>query len=104
MTISWPLSRQQVLDADGRPVLDVRAYFYVAGTSAPIAVYADSGLAQPLPWPVVPDAAGRFPRVYFPEGTIYRELMLSLSIGTLWNDDGIGALLPADDSSSGGGG
>ncbi|MDE4910367.1 hypothetical protein PQI07_06580 [Methylobacterium sp. 092160098-2] len=95
MTISWPLSRQQVLDQNGRPILDVRAFFYEAGTTAVMPVYADPGLVQPLPSPVVPDATGRFPRVYLPVG-LYREVVFSLSIGTFWDDNGLGVAPPED--------
>lgn len=92
MTISWPLSRQQVLDADGRPHLVPRAYFYAAGTTDPLTVYGDPELTDALPWPVVADGFGRFPRVYLPAG-LYREEVRGAYDEPLWNDDGLGEAL-----------
>ncbi|GAA0267188.1 hypothetical protein LNAOJCKE_2982 [Methylorubrum aminovorans] len=93
MTIFWPLSRQQVLDLNGRPRLDVRASFFQSGSNTPLAVYADPSRTQPHPAEIAPDAAGRFPRVYLPEG-LYREQVYSLSAGLLWSDDGLGEPIP----------
>lgn len=95
MTIFWPLSRQQVLDLNGRPRLDLRAQFFEAGTTTPRPVYADAALSTPLAQPVACDASGRFPRVYLGFG-LYRERVSSVSDGDLWNDDGLG--LPAPDT------
>ena len=55
MTQSWPLSRQQVLDADGRPMIPARVHFFVGGTTTPLAVYSDSALTIPLAQPVERD-------------------------------------------------
>lgn len=95
MTIFWSLSRQQVLDLNGRPRLDLRAQFFVAGTTTPRRVFADAALSVPLAQPVTCDAAGRFPRVYLGFG-LYRERVFSVSAGDLWNDDGLG--LPAPEA------
>ena len=89
MTISWPLSRQQVLDESGRPLLVPRVNFYAGGTTNPITVFKDAARTQPWTQPVVADGFGRFPRVYLPEG-LYREEMLGPYGDTLWNDDGLG--------------
>ncbi|MFC6790564.1 hypothetical protein ACFQE0_13705 [Methylobacterium komagatae] len=75
MTISWPLSRQQVLDANGRPCLPAYAHFFAGGTTDPLTVYADAGLTVPLPDPVKTDGEGRFPRVFLPAG-LYAEQVL----------------------------
>lgn len=88
MTISWPFSRQQVLDANGRPYLDLRANFFLGGTSTPLTVYSDPARTVPRTQPVVADATGRFPRVYLPAG-LYREQVLGPG-GELWFDDGLG--------------
>lgn len=86
----WPLSRQQVLDASGRPILIPRANFYAAGTTDPLEVYADPDRTIALPQPVEADGFGRFPRVYLPDGK-YREEVVGAYGEVLWNDDGLGA-------------
>ncbi|KQO90916.1 hypothetical protein ASF36_22060 [Methylobacterium sp. Leaf90] len=96
MTIFWPLSRQQVLDLNGRPRLDLRAQFFEAGTTTPRPVYANAALTTPLAQPVACDASGRFPRVYLGYG-LYRERVFSTSGGDLWNDDGLGLPAPEDE-------
>ncbi|KQP61124.1 hypothetical protein ASF41_22915 [Methylobacterium sp. Leaf111] len=72
MTISWPLSRQQVLDDSGRPLLVPRVFFFLGGTTTPLTVYKDAALKTPWTQPVKADGFGRFPRVYLPDG-LYRE-------------------------------
>lgn len=94
MTISWPFSRQQVLDANGHPYLDLRANFFVGGTSTPLTVYSDAGLTVPRTQPVIADANGRFPRVYLPAG-LYREQVLGPGGVELWFDDGLGEAVDA---------
>jgi len=89
MTISWPFSRQQVLDADGRPYLPVSVNFFAGGTTNPLTVYADAGLTVPLTQPVVADGTGRFPRVYLPAG-LYAEQVLGPYGDLLWFDDDLG--------------
>ncbi|MFK5596802.1 hypothetical protein ACFZ8E_07330 [Methylobacterium sp. HMF5984] len=89
MTQSWPLSRQQVLDASGRPLLVPRAFFYDAGTTKPLTVFSDAALSVPLTQPVVADGTGRFPRVYLPQ-VLYREEVLGPYGDLIWNDDGLG--------------
>lgn len=93
MTISWPFSRQQVLDASGRPLLVPSAYFYAAGTTTPLSVFADAALSVPLTQPVKADGAGRFPRVYLPL-VLYREMVLGPYGDLLWSDDGLGEAPP----------
>lgn len=89
MTISWPLSRQQVLDANGRPYLPAYANFFAGGTTAPLTVYADADLTVPLTQPVKADGTGRFPRVYLPAG-LYAEQVLGPYGDQLWFDDDLG--------------
>jgi len=94
MTISWPLSRQQVLDANGRPYLPAYANFFAGGTTDPLTVYADADLTVPLPQPVVADGTGRFPRVYLPAG-LYAEQVLGPYGDVLWRDDDLGEPVPS---------
>lgn len=102
MTISWPLSRQQILDASGRPLLVPRVAFYAAGTTKPIEVFSDPGLTKPLAQPVKADATGRFPRIYLPTA-LYAEAVHGPYGDLLWFDDGLGYVPPtADDGGDGG--
>ncbi|GJE75889.1 hypothetical protein [Methylorubrum suomiense] len=101
-TESWPKSRQQVLDASGRPLLSPSVAFFAAGTTSPLTVYSDPGLTKPLPHPVKADGNGRFPRIYLPE-VRYAEQVLGPYGETLWRDDGLGSVPPTTDSGSGGG-
>lgn len=95
MTISWPFSRQQVLDDSGRPLLIPRVNFYAGGTTNPITVYKDPARTQPHTQPVEADGFGRFPRVYLPDG-LYREEVLGPYGDLLWNDDGLGEVVIED--------
>lgn len=98
MTISWPLSRQQVLDDSGRPLLIPRANFYAGGTTTPLTVYKDAALTKPWSQPVEADGFGRFPRVFLPAG-LYREEVLGPYGDLLWNDDGLGEAVVTDTGS-----
>ncbi|BAQ43964.1 hypothetical protein [Methylobacterium aquaticum] len=95
MTISWPFSRQQVLDANGRPYLDLRANFFASGTTNPLTVYSDPGRTTARTQPVLADGNGRFPRVYLPDGQ-YREQVLGPGGAELWFDDGLGEPVVTD--------
>lgn len=89
MTISWPLSRQQVLDPNGKPYLSPRARFFAGSTTTPLVVYADPDYGQPHPDTIVGDANGRFPRVYMKPG-LYAELVMAPDGAELWRDDNLG--------------
>jgi len=48
---------------------------FVTGTvAAPQIAFQDTGLTQPLPWPVVCDANGRLPMFYLADGSIHARL------------------------------
>jgi len=68
MTIPWQLSRQQVLDNSGRPLLIARANLYAGGTSTSLTVYKDAALTNPWTQPVEADGFGRVLRMYLPAG------------------------------------
>lgn len=93
MTISWPFSRQEVLDANGRPYLPVSANFFAGGTTTPLTVYADAALSVPLTQPVTTDGTGRFPRVHLP-AELYAEQVLGPYGDLLWFDDDLGEPVP----------
>lgn len=98
---TWPLSRQQVFDASGRPLLVPRVAFFKAGTTTPLEVYSDAALTRPLAQPVKADGAGRFPRVYLP-AALYAEEVLGPYGNVLWRDDGLGTVPPTTGGGEGG--
>ncbi|QDI83144.1 hypothetical protein E8E01_23395 [Methylorubrum populi] len=101
-TETWPKSRQQVLDASGRPLLVPSVVFFKAGTTAPLDVYSDAALTKPLAQPVKADGTGRFPRIYLP-AALYAERVLGPYGDVLWYDDGLGYVPPNTDNGGGGG-
>lgn len=56
-------------DANGNPAAGAKAYFYESGTSTPVTVYSDSAATAPHASPVVANAQGIFPPVYFEGST-----------------------------------
>ena len=58
------LSGQQLSDGTGAPYVAAKAYFYVTGTTTPLATYSDAGLTAVNANPVVADANGRFGDVF----------------------------------------
>lgn len=74
----------QVSDHTGKPLSFARAYFYLADTTDPVAVFADGDLEVELPWPVVADDAGIFPSIYY-DGREPLRLKLTTEDGDLAN-------------------
>lgn len=78
------------------------AYFYVGGTTTPLAVYTTDDGATPHAWPVVADANGVFPPIFIPYGAYGFKLLsatgtiISPTVATIQN--------PAPPDSGGGGG
>ncbi|SOR27127.1 conserved exported protein of unknown function [Methylorubrum extorquens] len=99
---SWPKSRQQILDASGRPLLVPSVAFFAAGTTTPLAVYSDPALTKPLAQPVKADGTGRFPRIYLPSA-LYAEQVTGPYGNLLWFDDGLGYVPPTAGGGGGGG-
>lgn len=64
----WFRSFSQFLATDGTPYAGAIATFYQGGTTTPLIVYQDNGLASPWGSSVTADAAGLFPGVFLPEG------------------------------------
>lgn len=57
----------RALDENG-DTLTAYAYFYTAGTTTPVSVYADQALSVPHSVPMLSDAAGAFPQVFVTSG------------------------------------
>jgi hypothetical protein len=70
MAGSIPMSGQQQLDSQGRPLSGGKFYTFVAGTSTPLTVYQDSALTVVHPNPLTLDASGRVPILYAPDGSL----------------------------------
>lgn len=85
---TWPQSRQVVLDLNGDVAPGALLRFYEAGTTTPLTVYSDPGLATPLTFPIEAGSNGRWPRIYLPY-VDYREYVTTPDGILLWNDDGI---------------
>lgn len=97
----WPQSRSQIHDQNGKPYIRARATFYQGGTTTPITVYRDSGLAVPHPNPLESDGFGLFPGVFLDEADDFYRVRVTTSGGVLlYDDDGIPIIGP----SAGGGG
>lgn len=58
-------------DSNGDPIPNVRAFFYVDGTTTLATVYADAALTVPLMNPVVANSSGRFPQIYASDAVLY---------------------------------
>lgn len=102
MTVSWPLSRLQILDASGRPLLVPNVRFYAAGTTTPIDVYKDAALSVAYEQPVAAKGDGRFPRIFIPT-VLYAEEVRGPYDDLLWFDDGLGYVPAAASGGSSGG-
>lgn len=78
------------------------AYFYVGGTSTPLAVYTTDEGTTPHAWPVVADANGVFPPIFIPYGPFgYR---VTTAAGAMVSPNVLTVQNPAPPDSGGGGG
>lgn len=76
-----------------RPTINLRGgveagaklFVYSTGTTTPVSVYSDSALATPLTNPVVADAFGVFPDVYYNDAQVVRVVMQQAN-GTVLSD------------------
>lgn len=99
-TIPYSLSQQ--LDTSGKPLAGCLLYTIQAGTtSTPQNGYQDSALAIALPNPIVCDAAGRLPQMFFADGTIKVRLTDKNGVTQIVAD---GIQVVGASSGSGGGG
>ncbi len=99
----WNLSQQQLFDANGKPSVGARAFFYAAGTTTPINIYQafDLGTVNKLPNPIITDGYGRWPSVYFDEADgFFRARVTDAGGVVVFDVDGIPIIGPAG---SGGG-
>ena len=100
----WNQSNTQIHDANGKPFIGARAYFYRGGTSTPITVYKSYSLGaiNAHPNPVQTDGNGYFPPVFFDEADgFYRERLTTAQGVIIYDVDGLPIIGPSE---SGGGG
>jgi hypothetical protein len=82
------VARQQFLDVNGKPIPGAKLYSYLAGTTTPAPLYADSSLTVPLSNPAIADGSGRL-TAYMPSNTTYKlELRTSTDV-SVWIQDGV---------------
>lgn len=78
------------------------AYFYVGGTTTPLAVFTTDGATTPHAWPVGADANGVFPPIFIPYGPFgYR---VTTAGGSAISPNVLTVQNPAPPDSGGGGG
>jgi hypothetical protein len=80
---------QRIFEADGDFAAGALAYFYLARTSTPLAVYTDAPLSTPHTHPVVADAYGLLPPIYIQKGTEYKIRIEDARGNLLYAADGI---------------
>ena len=78
--------RWQLIDGDGAPYAGALLYSYDAGTDTPKAVYSDSALTTPHANPVVADADGRFPLMFY-LASGYKFIAKTSADVTVWTSD-----------------
>jgi hypothetical protein len=93
---------QRIFEADGDFAAGALAYFYLARTTTPLAVYTDATLSTPHTHPVVADAYGLLAPIYIPKGTEYKVRIEDADGNILYAADGIDN--PAEPTGGEGGG
>ena len=72
----------RAFDANGNILPGAKLYLYATGTTTPQAGFTTSALSTPLANPVVADAGGNFPAIYFNTGLTYRAVLKSADDST----------------------
>lgn len=89
MAVLWQYSLVPWHDESQAPYAGAKAYFFDVGTTTPQIVYTDAALSIPHDHPVVANANGAFPAVFFPDESSHR-LRVTTSAGvTIWDVDNI---------------
>lgn len=77
----------RAFDNDGNPLAGGKLYLYEAGTSTPKAAYADADGDATLAYPIILDAQGRAPFIYF-DGS-YKLVLNDASDAEVWSADNL---------------
>lgn len=89
MAVMWNMSLIPQIDPSGDPYSGMKAYFFDVNTTTPQIVYTDSALSIPHDHPVVANSSGRFPAVFFVEGSSHRLRTTTSADVTVDDVDGI---------------
>ena len=85
----------QYFDSDNKILAGGKVFYFNAGTSTPKTTYSDEGETIANPNPVVLDAAGRLPNVFF-TGTA-KQILKDLNDVQIWERDDVGSEEQASD-------
>lgn len=99
----WHLSHHQMRDPNGEVYAGARASFYEADGLTPLITYQDYGLGTEHPHPVVANAYGVFPPVFFDEEDGFYRQRITSSGGVIIPGTDVGTL-PIIGPGEGGGG
>lgn len=77
---------QQFTNSAGVPYVGGKLYFYVSGTSTPLATYSDSALTVANTNPVTLDAAGRAGDIFL-QNLGYKVVLTDSLLNTIWTAD-----------------
>lgn len=83
----------QPQDSSSDTLVDAKSYFYESGTNIALTTYADVLATIPNPHPVLHDAAGRLPNVFY-EGSakwVLKATVNGVPDQTIWERDPVGA-------------
>jgi microcystin-dependent protein len=97
----WNGSFSAVPDANGRPRIGAKAYFYSGGTTTPITVFQNYDLSVAHSNPVLTDGNGNFPAVFLDEDDQFYRVRVTTSGGVVIYDT---PAIPIIGPSGGGGG
>lgn len=79
----------QIIDANGLPIVGAKKYFYQSGTTIPQNVFSSPDLSVPLAQPIIADINGRFIDAFLLESTPYRVTVKSPNDVTIYQRDNV---------------
>ena len=88
----------QYFDSDNKILAGGKVFYFNAGTSTPKTTYSDEGETIANPHPVILDAAGRLPNVFFTGEA--KQILKDLNDIQIWERDNVGAVEQINDFNS----
>lgn len=90
MTASLHITPSRATSSNGLNLDGAKWYFYQSGTTTPQSVYTTAALSTPHSNPVVADAAGKFPNIFFNAALSYRGVLKTADdVTTIYDIDPI---------------